>query len=296
MRAGVAGGSIARAAARPMNDMAPPRGFLFAATGRFFFDSARIAAETVRRLHPGIPIDIFTDIDEPHPCFDRVVLFEEVWHRSKIDAMIASRFERTLFLDADVFVVADVRDVFDLLERFDLALAQDQEQNSAHARATWRRPMPAAFPQYNSGVFAYRKTEAVRRLLTDWRAIVRAAGGGRDQPSLRELLWESDLRIATLPPEYNYASFTNLALFRQDQIAPRIIHNYRFKAGRAAPAARVATVLGPAKSGILSAMLAADRYLAETDGRSPRTTAGRRKRWLQVRALIEVLSGRPGKG
>jgi hypothetical protein len=278
------------------DDPALSRGFLFAATGRFFFDSARIAAQTVRRLHPGIPIDIFTDIDEPHPCFDRVVLLDEVWHRAKIDAMIASRFERTLFLDADVFVVGEVRDVFDLLDRFDLALAQDQEQNSAHARAVWRRPMPAAFPQYNSGVFAYRRTDAVLGLLSDWRAVVRAAGGGRDQPSLRELLWDSDLRIATLPPEYNYASFTNLALFRQDQIAPRIIHNYRFKTGQAAPAAQVEAVLGPAKSEILSAMLAADRYLAETEGRSPQAAAGRRKRWLQVRAMIEVLSGRPGKG
>lgn len=278
-----------------MTDPNPGRGFLFAATGRFFYDSARIAAETVRRHNPGVPIDIFTDIDEPADCFDRVVLLEDVWHRAKIDAMLASRFDRTVFLDADVLVVADVGDLFDLLERFDVALAHDQEQNSDHARAGWRREMPAAFPQYNSGVFAFRATEPVRRLLTEWRAAVRE-GGGRDQPSLRELLWDSDLRIATLPPEYNYTAFSSLALFRQDQIAPRIVHNYRLKTRSSEPARRVEQVLGPARSKVLAAMLSADRYLAAVAGRAPQAAGGRRKRWLQARALFETFAGRSDKG
>lgn len=274
-----------------MTDATLGRGFLFAATGRFFFDSARIAAETVRRHNPGVPIDLFTDVDAPAEGFDRIVRIEDPWHRSKIDAMLASRFERTLFLDADVFVVADVRDVFDLLERFDVALAQDQEQNSDHARSVWRREMPATFPQYNSGVFAYRRTDPVLQLLSDWRAIVRE-GGGRDQPSLRELLWDSDLRIATLPPEYNFAAFSSLALFRQDQIAPRIVHNYRLKDRAAEPLGRVEQVLGPARAEVLTAMLSADRYLAAQAARRPEAVGGARKRWLQARALLETFTGR----
>ena len=133
----------------------------------------------------------------------RVHLLETVWFRSRIDAMARTRFERTLHLDADVLAVADLRDVFEVLDRFDIALAHDQWRNSPAANAQWRRPLPNAFPQFNGGVIAYRRTPEVLAFLAAWADALRASGLKRDQPVLRELLWESDLRIATLPPEYN---------------------------------------------------------------------------------------------
>ena len=42
------------------------------------------------------------------------------------------------------------------------------------------------------------------------RAAVKATDTGRDQISLRELLWDSDLRIATLPEEYNLLWITGV--------------------------------------------------------------------------------------
>ena len=87
-----------------------------------------------------------------------------VWFRSRIDAMARTRFERTLHLDADVLAVADLRDVFEVLDRFDIALAHDQRRNSPAANATWRRPLPNAFPQFNGGVIAYRRTPGSPRL------------------------------------------------------------------------------------------------------------------------------------
>ena len=63
----------------------------------------------------------------------------------KVDAMRLSRFDRTLYLDADIRVLADPGDMFEVLDRFDIALAQDQNRNSPQALTEDRQPFPNAF-------------------------------------------------------------------------------------------------------------------------------------------------------
>ena len=79
--------------------------------------------------------------------------------------------------------------------------------------------MPDSFAQFNSGVLLFRKTAAVRGLLGAWRDLYRldvdayrslppeeatAMKFPQDQPALREAMYRSDARIATLPTEYNF--------------------------------------------------------------------------------------------
>ncbi|MFO7731637.1 MAG: DUF5312 family protein, partial [Spirochaetia bacterium] len=65
---------------------------------------------------------------------DRIHQLDDPWHRSKMDAMLLSRFDKTLYLDADLFVIADIRDVFEVLDHFDMAMTQEdsiiQETNA----------------------------------------------------------------------------------------------------------------------------------------------------------------------
>ena len=136
-------------------------GVLFVATGAGYRQLAARAAASVARVSPGLPIDLATDEPVEPGDFATVTLLDDPWFRSRIDAMAATRFERTLHLDADVLAVADLRDVFEVLDRFDIALAHDQARNSPAANAVWRRPLPAAFPQFNGGVIAYRRTPEV---------------------------------------------------------------------------------------------------------------------------------------
>ena len=167
-------------------------GVLFVATGAGYRQLAARAAASVARVSPGLPIDLATDEPVEPGDFATVTLLDDPWFRSRIDAMAATRFERTLHLDADVLAVADLRDVFEVLDRFDIALAHDQARNSPAANAVWRRPLPAAFPQFNGGVIAYRRTPEVLGFLRRWAEAMRAPGMRKDQPSLRELLWESE--------------------------------------------------------------------------------------------------------
>ncbi|HRO11160.1 putative nucleotide-diphospho-sugar transferase [Amaricoccus sp.] len=268
-------------------------GVLFVATGAGYRELAARAAASVARVSPGLPIDLFTDAPFADPAFAEVHLLEKVWFRSRIDAMARTRFERTLHLDADVLAVADLRDVFELLDRFDVALAHDQRRNSPAANAVWRRPLPGAFPQFNGGVIAYRRTPEVLAFLAAWAEALRASGLKRDQPVLRELLWESDLRIATLPPEYNLLDKGAVARWDRFQTAPRLVHHYRFHkhfTGGRREVATLGDLLGPMAAARLPMILAADRPLAALHGAEARmpTLADR------AGAFLRGLAGLPG--
>jgi hypothetical protein len=270
---------------------------IFAATGAGYRRLAMRAAATVRQHCPELPIDLYTDVQEGAEVFDRVEVLADPWHRSKIDAMAMSRFERTLMLDADLVVLADIRDVFDLLDRFEIALAHDPNRNKPMAVEVWRTPVPAAFPQFNSGVVAFQGSERVRNFLRAWSRAVRDESMRRDQPALRELLWESDLRIATLPEEYNLVNVGALRTWKRSQTAPRIIHHYRFHEGFTKGRREVATLadlVGPMTAARLPLMLAGDRTLAARAGRSARAlSAGDRAgAWMRGAAGLVPYWGR----
>lgn len=260
-----------------------------AATGARYVAMAKIAAGGLRRHSPGVPIHLYSDDPEIEGPFDRVIGLKSPWRRSKIDAMIDAPFSRCLYLDADTFVTADISDVFRLLDRFDLALAHDQERNGHHAATLWRRALPPCFPQFNSGVVAYRRTPEVLALLSAWREAVLTGEQSRDQPSLRELLWESDLRIATLPPEYNLMDLSSLLMMNAVTLAPRVIHHYRIHADKAHPPAALEIMLGHSASAAIRAMVANDRYLTpERSGRDRGWRRGPPKRLLQLWMLLEI--------
>jgi hypothetical protein len=275
------------------------RGVVFVATGEAkYIALAERAATSVKRHCPGLAVDLFTDAPRGPGPFDRIHVLDDPWFRSKIDGLLRSRFARTLYMDADMLVLADMRDIFDVLDRFDVALAQDWLRNSALHHTFWRKPLPPAFPMFNGGLIAVRRSPATMAFLEDWKAAVRASDGGRDQISLRELLWDSDLRIATLPEEYNLLSIADVRHWTADDAAPRILHSPAFhrQFDRYAAAADPAA----ARMGLLAAsnlpfLIAGDRGLARLAGREPRmpTRRDRLIRWGRVLAgLPRAVSGR----
>ena len=211
------------------------RGVVYIATGGASIGAARASAESVRRTNPGVPIALFTDAEalaKPslRAAFDAIAPVENPHRRSKVDYLSATPFERTLYLDADTRVYADLAGVFDLLERFDIALAHANARNRERTNAPWRAELPASFPQFNGGVIAYRASGAVLAFMREWRDAFHAAGFRKDQVTLRELLWLSDLRIATLPPEYNVRFLKYLWVWRRSEAALKILHHAWFSA------------------------------------------------------------------
>ncbi len=217
------------------------RGVIYVATGSRHVAEALRSARSLRIQMPDIHITLYCDIPElvaaaPDPLFS-VILLQEVHQscRDKIAPLARTPYSKTLFLDSDTFVCAALDDLFDMLDHYDIALA--------HAPDRCQYPMPhlpECFPELNSGVIAYRMNRKVRKLLSQWettfrRLLNKDPMSYRDQHSLREALYQSEVRFLVLPPEYNFRTIVPNFAGRNGRV--KIIH------GRHADMAKVAARL-----------------------------------------------------
>lgn len=207
-------------------------GFVFAATGKKYVAAAEHAARSLRVSNPDFPIDLFTDAEAAKTVtagvFDQVHDIHHIWFRPKFESLHRSRFDRTIYLDADLRVIGDMSDVFEILGKFDFAATQVAGRNQSYARRLWRKPLPNAFPQINGGMIGLNGSEKNRQFIRDCEAAMKLGETTGDQPIFREMLWDSDLRIWILPAEYNARNSTLWRYGGSKFAAPRVLHNSRY--------------------------------------------------------------------
>jgi len=212
-----------------ISDTNPTQGVLYVATGRRYILSAIHSARSVRRHNPDLPIHLFADWQaqgfdfETNPApFTSVGSINAGHYRSKVDYSVETPFEHTLYLDTDTRVLTDITPLFDLLDRFDIAVAH--APNRLTRLMNWRVPVPVSFPQFNCGVMVYKNSEKVMKFLRDWIEAFHQAGFRSDQITFRELVWLSDLRVATLAPEYNLRHLKYFLVWGAREARPKILH------------------------------------------------------------------------
>ena len=202
-----------------------------------YLKAAIESAKSIRQYSPQLSIHIYADaIGLDHieslgeTIFDSFGLIDNPHYRSKVDYILKSPFERTLYLDSDTKICYDISEMFTLLERFDLALAHAHMRNSKKTSQLWQIDIPSSFPQFNGGVILFRNTAEVRSLLKSWRNSFHETDFMKDQVTLRELLWKSNLHIATLPPEYNIRYKKYLKIWEEQEVKAKILHMAEFHA------------------------------------------------------------------
>jgi len=215
------------------------QGILYIAAGKKYINAAIRSAKSVLKYCPDLSTHLFADwqnyncfsFDQnPYP-FTTVEIIANPHHRSKLDYLPLTPFDQTLYLDTDTTLDADIREMFRILERFEIALNHAHRRNDSIRLAPWRIELPQAFPQHNGGVILYRRTPKVLRFLEEWRDQFKEAGFLQDQMTLRELLWFSDLRMATLPPEYNVRYIKYKYLWSKAEARVKILHLRRYHDG-----------------------------------------------------------------
>jgi hypothetical protein len=224
---------------------------------RIYLKAAIESAKSVKKYSPALRVHFYSDKEGlafikgiEHSPVDSATLIENPHYRSKVDYIARSPFDRTLYLDSDTRVVADISEMFDLLDRFDCALAHAHNRNHSRTSQVWNTPIPASFPQLNGGVILYKNNEGVNAFLNKWAQSFHEAGFKKDQVTLRELLWLSDLRLATLPPEYNIRNRKYLKIWQDKEAEPKILHMAKFHDREGLPGVR--TVLASVLNRILS--------------------------------------------
>ena len=188
---------------------------IYVATGGKFIVEAEASLATLRRSNPSLPAALLTDASPAQAdLWDDVMVYPGLQGqgaRAKLH-MDRAPWERCLFLDTDTMVCGDLSAGFALLDRFDFA---GEHSHSGHH---YEAPgLPTSFPEINSGVLFWRKNAVTLALFERWRELYDADNkkyGGRkwDQNSLRQAVWESDVRFTNLPMSYNLMTYFPAAL------------------------------------------------------------------------------------
>jgi len=188
------------------------RGVLYIASGSRYLEEAKTSAESLKRHNPSLPVTLYTDHDIDKPIFDQIISIEKSINGPGDSILSKEHFpyEHNLYLDTDTYVCGDVRDVFEVLDISDMAIAHNE------ARARWDEriyekseyDLPDAFTEYNSGVVAYNNCAGVKEVFNRWAEVYRNMDCNINQPAFRVALYDSDVDISTLPPEYNFMNHT----------------------------------------------------------------------------------------
>ncbi len=181
-----------------MNDV----GIYYIATGEHFVREAEISAKSVRESMPSVPIAIATDVETKFE-FDHVIDISNpaFGFVDQIDNLKYSPFNKTIHFDSDIYVGSDIIELADLLSQFDIGVAYNHNREAYNPSG-----IPDSFPEYNTGVVIYTNDDQFRDFTQEWKKNyidLVTDNNTQNQPSFRKTLFESDLRIATLTPEYN---------------------------------------------------------------------------------------------
>jgi len=190
-------------------------GIIYVATGERFVKEAQISAQSINEVCQNIPLTLFTDRDISLPEFDSIYKISNPNYgfADKIENMLRSPYERTIYLDCDTYLnhPEGIHHIFEVLEEFDVAAAHDTVRTTSAApplEEAYDEGIPDAFPMFQGGVLAYKSNDEVTAVLENWldkyRNHLTVDETATDQEALRAALYESNLRIATLPPEYNF--------------------------------------------------------------------------------------------
>jgi hypothetical protein len=189
-----------------------------------YIAEANKSVESFKKYLPDAKYYLYTDINDPKPEFvnnfdvirvtdfsypdfmkDRVHLNGQMVAKHR--AMLELKEDVVMYLGADTYALKDaVGDLPKILKRFDIALAHAPVRINTELGNSTIPEVPISFPEYNCDVILYKNDESVRAMLKEWQQkyLSDDFSHPHDQGTFRYLLYTSNLRLATLPPEYNY--------------------------------------------------------------------------------------------
>ena len=209
------------------------KGILYIAINKIWTKEANSSAKSVKKTCPNLPITLITNKKFKSDHVDNFDIYPKIsGTRFKFNYLDKTPYDYTLFLDSDTMMLTNIVPVFDVLDKFDIAMCICicRVIKRYKNKISDYRNVPDSFCPFNSGVIFYKKTEKVMEFISLWKKLYykfnKEYNVTQDQISLRVALWNSNLRIHTLPLEYNIKNYGKLKKFRK-QIKPKIIHDHK---------------------------------------------------------------------
>ena len=209
------------------------RGVVYMAVNNKWLKESCCSAKSVKQHCAGLPVTLFTNRAFESKNIDDVRVSTDMeGTRFKFNYLDKTPYDYTLFLDSDTQVMTNICSDFDVLDKFDIALTICicRVMKDVKILIPDYGNIPDSFNPFQGGFMMYRKTEKVINFIKLWKTLYckykEEFGMIQDQPSLRVALWNSDLRIHTLPIEYNLKDYRRIKKF-YSKIKPKIIHDHK---------------------------------------------------------------------
>jgi hypothetical protein len=178
---------------------------------RRYVDMLLTSAASLKEAMPDLPITVFSQFPFNSSFIDNVVIVRPTQDGfyDKARLIADSPYDRTLFIDADTFVLEPVPELFSLLDQFDCAATHEEYLSTDWFARYPRQDIAASFPEFNTGILLVKRSLRTQQLLQQWGDLYQAYLQEKpdqplnDQPFFRAAVYYSDIRMATLTREYN---------------------------------------------------------------------------------------------
>jgi hypothetical protein len=176
-----------------------------------YLNLLRASVESLKRVMPELPVTVFSQFPVEGLHFSEVRKVEPAGDGfyDKARLMLESPYEQTVFIDTDIYAVQRFDELFALLDRFDFAATHEEYLNTDWFSHYPRPDIPASYPEFNTGILAYRRSTSMDQLLVTWSELYKKfleenpGKATNDQPFFRAAAYYSEARAATLGREYN---------------------------------------------------------------------------------------------
>jgi hypothetical protein len=196
-------------------------GVIYVAFGAPYLAQALISIASLRIFNASVPVCVVTNVCKAPPSdFGLVqdcewIFIEEASSNNrfiKTNIYPYSPFEKTLYLDCDTLVLSDISQIAFFLKYFDILLKHNETNR------LWADSRRVLFDgalkfgeigSFNGGVLGFRKAPNVEEFFNCWTSLYGARRKPkRDQPSLAEAIYKSNVRLLPLPRKWNEGDLT----------------------------------------------------------------------------------------
>lgn len=185
------------------------KGVIYSASGERYVKEAIYSAKTLKRHNKNIGTTLFTSDENVSSAYlDNVIYQPPIKHpqKYKIENMLHSPYDYTLYLDSDTEIKDKISELFDYLLNYDLGVTN-------RVKCTWGHPVK--FIEYidetcyNGGFLLFKKNEKTIKFIQAWYdkmnknkdEDIKPGTPTGDQKPLNELFFEDNL-ISELNIQY----------------------------------------------------------------------------------------------
>lgn len=211
-------------------------GAVYIAFGHLYLVMALFSMRTLKKKNNKLPVMIITNIDFDYKKLEfwseaidsiQLVNIDPRENRQiKTDLYKFVPFDRVVFIDADTYILRDIKKAWKFLDYFDLALRVNPTKQKKPGKGdqlvidsnTYVRDVT----HFNSGVIFFKKSINTEDFFSLWTKHFKKGNSQYDQISLVDAIFKTKAKVLPLIEDWNY--FPDLRYYIGKVETPYIVH------------------------------------------------------------------------